>query len=142
MIALRGYAVPFGLLTQVPVDGYEEFVEPGAFHAMLRGQHRVFINFADHGAPGISSSVRLFTDDYGLGFEASIPEIAFAGIAYERAAVVTRDSIWTRAYILRLDPAEAAKLAAREYDSTHRRHGSRGRDDRLQRRRAQSCGPG
>jgi hypothetical protein len=39
--------------------------------------------------------------------------------AHERAAAVTRDSIWTRAYILRLDPAEAAELAAREYDSTH-----------------------
>ena len=38
---------------------------------------------------------------------------------HERAAVVTRDRIWTRAYILRLDPAEAAELAAREYDSTH-----------------------
>jgi hypothetical protein len=30
------------------------------------------------------------------------------------AVAVTRDSIWTRAYILRLDPAEAAELAARE----------------------------
>ena len=39
--------------------------------------------------------------------------------AHERAAAVTRDSIWARAYILRLDPAEAAELAAREYDSTH-----------------------
>jgi hypothetical protein len=39
--------------------------------------------------------------------------------AHERAAAVTRDSIWTRAYILRLDPAEAAELVAREYDSTH-----------------------
>jgi hypothetical protein len=38
---------------------------------------------------------------------------------HERAAAVSRESIWTRAYILRLDPAEAAKLAAREYDSTH-----------------------
>jgi hypothetical protein len=38
---------------------------------------------------------------------------------HERAAAVTRESIWTRAYIMRLDPAEAAKLAAREYDSTH-----------------------
>jgi hypothetical protein len=38
---------------------------------------------------------------------------------HERAAAVTRDGIWTRAYILRLDPSEAAELAAREYDSTH-----------------------
>jgi len=38
---------------------------------------------------------------------------------HERAAVVTRDRIWTRAYILRLDPAEAAELAAREYNATH-----------------------
>jgi hypothetical protein len=38
---------------------------------------------------------------------------------HERAAAVTRESIWTRAYILRLDPAEAAELAAREYDSAH-----------------------
>ena len=38
---------------------------------------------------------------------------------HERAAAVTRDGLWTRAYILRLDPAEAAELAAREYDSTH-----------------------
>jgi len=38
---------------------------------------------------------------------------------HERAAVVTRDRIWTRAYILCLDPAEAAELAAREYDATH-----------------------
>jgi hypothetical protein len=38
---------------------------------------------------------------------------------HERAAAITRESIWTRAYILRLDPAEAAELAAREYDSTH-----------------------
>jgi len=32
---------------------------------------------------------------------------------HERAAIVTRDSIWTRAYILRLDPVQAAELAAR-----------------------------
>jgi len=38
---------------------------------------------------------------------------------HERAAAVTRESIWTRAYIMRLDPANAAELAAREYDSTH-----------------------
>jgi len=38
---------------------------------------------------------------------------------HERAEVVTRDRIWARAYILRLDPAQAAELAAREYDSTH-----------------------
>jgi hypothetical protein len=38
---------------------------------------------------------------------------------HERAARVTRESIWTRAYILRLDPSEAAELAAREYDATH-----------------------
>jgi hypothetical protein len=38
---------------------------------------------------------------------------------HERAAIVTRESIWTRAYILRLDPAQAAEIAAREYDSTH-----------------------
>jgi hypothetical protein len=38
---------------------------------------------------------------------------------HERAAIATRESMWTRAYILRLDPAEAAELAAREYDSTH-----------------------
>jgi hypothetical protein len=38
---------------------------------------------------------------------------------HERAAIVTRESLWTRAYIMRLDPAEAAELAAREYDSTH-----------------------
>src|SRR5215204_4951164 len=28
---------------------------------------------------------------------------------HERAAIVTRDRIWTRAYILRLDPAQAAE---------------------------------
>jgi len=38
---------------------------------------------------------------------------------HEGAAAVTRESIWTRAYIMRLDPAQAAELAAREYDSTH-----------------------
>ena len=38
---------------------------------------------------------------------------------HERAAAVTRDRIWTRAYILRLEPPEAAELAAREYDATH-----------------------
>jgi len=32
---------------------------------------------------------------------------------------VTRESIWTRAYIMGLNPAKAAELAAREYDSTH-----------------------
>ena len=36
---------------------------------------------------------------------------------HEQAATVTRESIWTRAYILRLEPAEAAELAAREYDA-------------------------
>jgi hypothetical protein len=29
------------------------------------------------------------------------------------------ESIWTRAYMMGLDPAEAAELAAREYDATH-----------------------
>ena len=38
---------------------------------------------------------------------------------HERAAVVTRDGLWTRAYILRLEPAQAAEMAAREYDATH-----------------------
>jgi hypothetical protein len=38
---------------------------------------------------------------------------------HERAARVTRESIWTRAYIMRLDPLAAAELAAREYDATH-----------------------
>jgi len=38
---------------------------------------------------------------------------------HERAAKVTRESIWTRAYIMRLDPAKAAEFAAREYDSAH-----------------------
>jgi hypothetical protein len=37
---------------------------------------------------------------------------------HERAARATRESIWTRAYIMRLNPAEAAEIAAREYDST------------------------
>jgi hypothetical protein len=33
---------------------------------------------------------------------------------HERAAIVTREGMWTRAYIMRLDPAKAAELAARE----------------------------
>jgi len=36
---------------------------------------------------------------------------------HERAAVVTAIA-YGQAYILRLDPAEAAELARREYDST------------------------
>jgi hypothetical protein len=32
---------------------------------------------------------------------------------HERAARATLESIWTRAYILRLEPAEAAELAAK-----------------------------
>ena len=38
--------------------------------------------------------------------------------AHERAAIVTPERLWTQLYIRRLDPTEAAKLAAREYDST------------------------
>jgi len=38
---------------------------------------------------------------------------------HDRAAAVTRESIWSRTYIMRLSPAEAAQVAAREYDSTH-----------------------
>jgi hypothetical protein len=38
---------------------------------------------------------------------------------HEHAARVTRESIWTRAYVLRLSPVEAAEVAAREYDATH-----------------------
>jgi hypothetical protein len=38
--------------------------------------------------------------------------------AYERAAAVTRKSIWSHAYIMHLISAEAAEFAAREYDST------------------------
>jgi hypothetical protein len=38
---------------------------------------------------------------------------------HEQAAGRTRDSIWTHAYIMQLSPAEAAEIAAREYDSTH-----------------------
>jgi hypothetical protein len=38
---------------------------------------------------------------------------------HERAAIVTPERLWTQLYIRRLDPAEAAELAAREYDSTH-----------------------
>jgi hypothetical protein len=39
---------------------------------------------------------------------------------HERAAMVTRDGFWTRLYVRGLDPDEAAKAAAREYDATHR----------------------
>jgi hypothetical protein len=38
---------------------------------------------------------------------------------HERAARFTRERLGTRAYILRLDPIEAAELAAREYDASH-----------------------
>jgi hypothetical protein len=38
---------------------------------------------------------------------------------HARAAAVTRESIWTRAYIMHLSPAGAAQVAAREYDATH-----------------------
>jgi hypothetical protein len=38
---------------------------------------------------------------------------------HERAARVPRERIWPRAYIMRLEPAEAADVAAREYDATH-----------------------
>jgi len=38
---------------------------------------------------------------------------------HDRAAAITRESIWSRAYIMRLSPAEAAEIAAREYDSAH-----------------------
>jgi hypothetical protein len=59
-----------------------------------------------------------------LNVEPSYPSWKAAAVKalqrlHERAAVVTRESIWTRAYILRLEPAEAAQLAAREYDSVH-----------------------
>jgi hypothetical protein len=35
------------------------------------------------------------------------------------AAAALRESILTRAYVLRLTPQEGAQLMAREYDSTH-----------------------
>jgi hypothetical protein len=38
---------------------------------------------------------------------------------HERAAAVTRESIWSRADIMQMSPAEVAEIAAREYDSTH-----------------------
>jgi hypothetical protein len=38
---------------------------------------------------------------------------------HERAMTVTRDDgFWTRLYVRGLDPEEAAKAAAREYDAT------------------------
>jgi hypothetical protein len=59
-----------------------------------------------------------------LNVEPSYPAWRAAAVkacqkVHERAAIVTRESIWTRALILRLEPTEAAELAAREYDSTH-----------------------
>jgi len=36
---------------------------------------------------------------------------------HERAAAVTRERTWTRAYIEGLSPKEAADLAGREYDA-------------------------
>jgi len=38
---------------------------------------------------------------------------------HERAASITRESRWTRAYITGRSPAEAAEIDAREYDATH-----------------------
>ena len=38
---------------------------------------------------------------------------------HERAARVTHDGFWTRLYVRGLDPEEAAKAAAREYDGGH-----------------------
>jgi len=39
---------------------------------------------------------------------------------HQRAAMITRDGFWRRLYVRGLDPGEAAKAAAREYDATHR----------------------
>src|SRR5262249_37391327 len=44
------------------------------------------------------------------------------------------ESIWTRAYIRRLSPKEAAELAQREYESKHPRLGSRTGGDERRRR--------
>jgi hypothetical protein len=38
---------------------------------------------------------------------------------HERAATVTRESIWIQFYIRRFSLEEAAELAKREYDRTH-----------------------
>jgi hypothetical protein len=43
------------------------------------------------------------------------------------AAAVTRDGLWTRLYVRGLGPKQAAELAAREYDATHRPDWIKGR---------------
>jgi phage head maturation protease len=69
-ISLRGYCIPY---LQAELNcGRLECFEPGCFDAMLDSSHRAFLNFDDHDAPSICSPVTFHSDEYGLGFAASV----------------------------------------------------------------------
>lgn len=69
-VTLRGYAAPF--LQAERCSGRLEYIEPGAFDAMLTGPHNVFLNFAVHDAEPLARQISFHIDDYGLGFSVAI----------------------------------------------------------------------
>ncbi len=80
-IVLRGYAAPFNQQAFVADSGggFNERILPRAFSGMLRDGRPVALQFDTHDpAPALARSqdgtLTLFEDDYGLGFEASLPD--------------------------------------------------------------------
>ena len=75
-ITLRGYAAPYGQLGISP-SGYEKFAV-GAFSKMLSRWRNIDLRFRNHshGAPRLASTgsetLKLFTDDFGIAFSASL----------------------------------------------------------------------
>lgn len=71
---IRGYAIPFDRTMHIAGEGVEA-VDRKAFDAMLAQTNlRVSIRWLSHdaGSQQVASNVRLFADDYGVGFSATI----------------------------------------------------------------------
>jgi phage head maturation protease len=70
-VTLRGYAVAFNLCGWVGSDA--EIMDWHAFDVQLAGRSpQVYLNFNSHDDLPLSKGVSIFSDRYGLGFEAKV----------------------------------------------------------------------
>jgi HK97 family phage prohead protease len=66
MLALAGYAAPFGQVAQV--DGAYEFINPRAFDAFLAKRPAVYVAIGSHSEPAAAWCSEIRADSYGLAF--------------------------------------------------------------------------
>jgi len=92
MTLVQGYVVPWRQESRSVLDGEPTSFAPGAFDDFLSNEHDVYLCHDSHDAPAIARGVKLWRDDYGLAFEASLSEKAWVGIRRSMCGSHTRVS--------------------------------------------------